>query len=189
MNRRPSTSSLVVVRVACVVLDRMLPASFGGGAAGSPKQSSPASRKRTATRMMEASGPAMRTTAGPSRANPNANAAFSVKVKSPFAEVSCSRRTSSGIIASSAGAKRVVMMLAKILSKSTMPRASTLPSMRKMAPARVKFATMSTSRLSSRSTHTPAIGERRTAGTRKLKKRALSVEVEPLRSATSTVSP
>ena len=178
-----------MVRVACVVLERMFPAILTGGADGSPKQNRPASRKSTATRMMDASGPAMRTTAGPSSANPKANAAFSVKVKSPFAETSCSRRTSSGIIASSAGAKSVVMMLAKMLSKSTMPSVSTLPSIRKNAPARVRLATISTSRLSSRSTHTPAIGERRTAGTRKLRKRALSVEVEPLRSATSTVRP
>jgi hypothetical protein len=51
-------------------------------------QRSPAKRKRIATRMIEASGPAIRTTAGPMSANPSAKAAFSVKVKRPFAEVS-----------------------------------------------------------------------------------------------------
>ena len=189
MKRSPSTSSLVVVRVACVVVERIFPANFGEGAAGSPKQRMPASKKSAATRMIAASGPAIRTTAGPKRANPRANAAFNVKVKRPFAEVSCSRRTSNGIIASSAGANTVVMMLAKMLSKSTTPSASTLPSIRKKAPARVRLATIRTRRLSSRSTHTPAIGERSTAGTRKLRKRALRVEVDPLRSATSTVRP
>jgi hypothetical protein len=71
----------------------------------------------------------------------------------------------------------------------TVPSESTLPSIRKKAIARDRFATTKTSRLSSRSTQTPEIGERRTAGTRKLRKRRLNAEVEPLRSATSTVSP
>ena len=81
------------------------------------------------------------------------------------------------------------MKLAKMFSNITAPSESTLPSIRKKAAARDRLATTKTSRLSSRSTQTPEIGERRTAGTRKLKKRRLSAEVELLLSATRTVSP
>ena len=81
-------SSDDVVRVDSRVEARKPAACAAGGAAGRPTQRIPAIRKSPATNTMAASGPAMRTTAGPSSAKPSAKAAFRVKVKSPFAEVS-----------------------------------------------------------------------------------------------------
>jgi hypothetical protein len=58
--------------------------------------------------MITACGPAMLITSGPSNAKPRANAALRVSVKTPFADSSCRRGTTCGIIAASAGAKNTV---------------------------------------------------------------------------------
>ena len=88
----------------------------GGGDAGSVTQKTAARKYRPATTRMTASGPATLTTSGPSSANPTANAALSVRVKIPFAARSCRRGTSTGIIASSAGAKNTVTVETATLS-------------------------------------------------------------------------
>ena len=80
------------------------------------KQNTAARKYRAATIRIRASGPATLTTSGPSSAKPSANAAFSVSVKIPFADSSCGRSTMAGIIAASAGAKKVVTVDTKMLS-------------------------------------------------------------------------
>ena len=92
------------------------PARAGGGDAGSVKQKTAARKYRPATTRITACGPATLMTSGPSSANPIANAALRVSVKTPFAASSCSRGTTSGIIAASAGAKNTVTVEMKMFS-------------------------------------------------------------------------
>ena len=66
---------------------------------------------------MTASAPATLTTSGPSSAKPSAKAALSVSVKIPFAASSWLRGTRTGIIASSAGAKKTVIVEIAMLSR------------------------------------------------------------------------
>ena len=80
------------------------------------KQKTAARKYRAATTRMTACGPDTLMTSGPSRANPIANAALRVSVKTPFAASSCRRGTTSGIIAASAGAKNTVTVETKMLS-------------------------------------------------------------------------
>ena len=89
---------------------------WAAAACGSVKQKTAARKYRAATTRMTASGLAMLTTSGPSNAKPRANAPLRVRVKMPFADSSCERGTRTGIIASSAGAKKTVTVETKMLS-------------------------------------------------------------------------
>ena len=89
-----------------------------GGEDGRKKQKTAARKYRPATTTITASGDAMLTTSGPSRANPIANEALRVRVKIPLADRSCLRSTTKGIIAASAGAKKTVTVeIAKLSSR------------------------------------------------------------------------
>ena len=87
----------------------------GGGDDGSVTQKTAARKYSPATTTMTAVGPATLTTSGPSSANPSAKAALSVSVKIPFAASSCRRGTRTGIMASSAGAKKTVIVETRML--------------------------------------------------------------------------
>ena len=115
-------------------------------------QKTAARKYSPATAMMTASGPATLTTSGPSSANPRANAALRVSVKTPFAESSWLRGTRTGIIASSAGAKNTVIVEIRTLSR--MMRAKFSPT-RYRATNRMprnRFVAMRMIRRSTRST-------------------------------------
>ena len=94
----------------------------------------------------------MLTTSGPSRAKPSANAAFSVRMKMPFAEVSSLRGTTSGIIAASAGEKNTltieIAVFSRMISQKLSPTAHS--AMNRMP--RIRLVPMRINRRSMRST-------------------------------------
>ena len=110
-------------------------------------------------------------------------------MKRPFAATSWLRGTSRGIIESSAGAKKVVTIDTKMFSAKI---ATTLRSKRTMTPnatARRTFVTTSSIRPSRRSTKTPAMAEKITAGTRNVSRSSDTAELEFVASNTRTVRP
>ena len=80
-----------------------------GGAGGNVQQKAAATKYSRATTTIRAGAPAILTMSGPIRVKPSAKAAFRVSVKIPFAERSCRRGTTIGIMAASAGAKNTVI--------------------------------------------------------------------------------
>ena len=160
----------------------------GGGDAGSVMQKIAARKYSPATTTMTASGPATLTTSGPSRAKPSAKAALRVSVKIPFAARSCERGTSTGIIASSAGAKKTVIVEIATLSSRMTARFVPARYSATNARPRRRFVAIRIRRRSIRSTYTPATAENSTAGTRKVRMRMLTAVLEPLE-LTMMVSP
>ena len=67
--------------------------------------------------MIRAGAPAIFTMSGPTRVKPRAKAAFRVRVNTPFADRSCLRGTTIGIIAASAGAKKTVIVETAMLRR------------------------------------------------------------------------
>ncbi len=130
------------------------------------KQKTAARKYRPATTAMTACGPATLMTSGPSSAKPIANDALRVSVKTPLADSRCSRGTTSGIIAASAGAKKTVTVEMKMFSNSSSAKLSPTSSSAMTANPRRTFVAMRTKRRSTRSTYTPATAENSTAGTR-----------------------
>ena len=130
------------------------------------------------------------TTIGPRSAKPIANAALRVSVKTPFAAISCLRGTSCGIIAASAGPKNTVIVDTTTLS-TRISRAGSRPTRNSPTNAsdRSTFVTIRTTRLSSRSTYTPAMAENRTAGPRKVRIRMLTAVLDRVASRMMTVRP
>ena len=86
------------------------------------KQKTAARKYSPETTRITACGPAMLMTSGPRSAKPSANAALRVSVKTPFADSSCRRGTTCGIIAASAGAKKTVTVEMNRLSSSNSSR-------------------------------------------------------------------
>ena len=86
------------------------------------KQKIDARKYSPETTRITACGPAMLMTSGPSSAKPSANAALRVRVKTPFADSSCRRGTTCGIMAASAGAKKTVTVEMNRLSSSNSSR-------------------------------------------------------------------
>ena len=109
-------------------------------------------------------------------------------MKIPFAARSCARGTSTGIIASSAGAKNTVIV--EIAMLSTRMTARFVPARYSATKARPRRTLVATRirRRSIRSTYTPATAENRTAGTRKVRIRMLTAVLEPVE-LTMIVSP
>jgi hypothetical protein len=89
-----------------------------------------------------------RARSGPSSAKPSANEAWSVTVKRLLAASSWPRSTSRGIIAASAGAKKVVMVEMAMLRVKISSR---LRSICQMARKRRPRRTLETTRMSRRS--------------------------------------
>ena len=102
--------------------------------------------------MISGVGPAIVTTNGPSSVNPRANAALIVSVKTPLAAVSCPRGTRSGIMLSSAGAKKVVAIETARLSRRMTPTFVSKIATRRKSPARIRLVATRTRRRSKRST-------------------------------------
>ncbi len=97
-------------------------------------------------------GPATVATIGPNSVKPIANAAFRVSVKMPLAAVSWARGTSSGIMLSSAGAKKVVAIETATLKKRITPTFVWNTAIAKKKAARSRLVVISTRRRSNRST-------------------------------------
>ena len=99
---------------------RRLPVPVPRRPVAPPAGSSRTPRRRSTGRRrpaISAGAPAIFTISGPRRANPIANAAFSVSVKIPFADISWRFGTSIGIIAASAGAKNTVIVETVMFSR------------------------------------------------------------------------
>ena len=97
-------------------------------------------------------GLAIVTTSGPSTVKPIAKAAFRVSVKIPLAAVSWPGGTTSGIIESSAGAKKVVAIETAMFSTKTTAMFVSSRASAMKRPARRRFVTTRTIRRSKRST-------------------------------------
>jgi len=111
----------------------------------------------------------MLTTSGPSSAKPRKNDAWSVTMCSELAGSSCSRDTTTGIIAISAGPKNVLRVeIAAVIRQMMSTSCGTMSSSRNRPP-RATFVLTRMSRRSRRSTYTPAMAPKITAGTRKLR--------------------
>src|SRR5205085_4651294 len=100
-----SSASRTLTRAPCGATSWLV-----GGAGGRVQQKTAATKYRPATTMISAGAPAILTISGPTSVKPRANAAFNVRVKIPFADSSCRRGTTIGIIAASAGAKNTVIV-------------------------------------------------------------------------------
>ncbi len=117
------------------------------------------------------------------------NAAWRVTMCSELAGSSWWRGTTSGIIAISAGPKNVDSVeMTAVITQMIHSSWGTTSSSRNRAP-RAALATTRMSRLSSRSTYTPAMAPKMTAGTRKLRMSRLTLVDLPVSWKTSTVSP
>ena len=159
-----------------------------GGAAGKPKQAIVAATYRTVTTPRTNEGPASVTSSGPRKVNPTANEAWSVRLNTPIAVSSCSRRTTRGIIEPSAGVRK---MLVKLIPRMSSSRAATFAPARarpRVMVARARFGPMSARRRSRRSTTTPAKADRKIVGTTNDMTRALTAVLERVDVNTSTVS-
>ena len=101
---------------------------------------------------MRAGAPTSVTTIGPSSAKPMANAALRVSVNTPFAEISCRRGTTCGIIAASAGAKNTVTVEIRTLNSIRSSRVGAGQEQGDREPGPQEVGATRTTRLSKRST-------------------------------------
>jgi hypothetical protein len=133
-------------------------------------------------------GPATATTIGPRNANPIANDACSVRLKTPIAVSSWARGTIRGIIEASAGVRTTVVRLMPRLSSrrtGTLAPATASPNVKAV---RIAFGTIIAQRTSSRSTRTPATADNRIVGTRNDMTSALTAALERVVANTRIVS-
>ena len=143
---------------------------------------------RAVTTASTADGPAIVTSSGPRNANPTANDACKVRLKMPIALWSWARGTTRGIIDPSAGVSATLARLTPRLSASsigTFAPATASPAVRS---ARAMFGTTSAQRRSSRSTTTPANGDKMIWGSTNEATSAPTAVFERVVSKTSTVS-
>ena len=122
----------------------------------------------------------MAITNGPNRAKPSANAALDVRAKRPLAARSWDLGTTNGIIEASAGPKKVVSVETTTMSRYSRSRLLVTKKTATKATPRSTFVATRTSRLSIRSTKTPAMAEKTIAGARKHSRRTLMAIFEPL---------
>ena len=143
---------------------------------------------RLATTPSTDDGPAIVTSSGPRNAKPTANDACSVRLKMPIAVWSWARGTTRGIIDPSAGVSITVVRLIPRFSASragTFAPASASPT---VMIERAMFGPISAQRRSSRSTTTPANGDRMIWGNTNEATSAPTAVFDRVVSKTSTVS-